>query len=322
MSEALRIGVLNNLRAGKRDGRVADVLALLRGHPEVAHEETGSAALLARAIGRLAARDLDVLVVNGGDGTLQHALTEILERQAFRRVPLIAPLRGGRTNMTALDLGADRDPVKGLAGLLEDARSGRLAARRVERPVLRVGFDRGRRVEYGMFFGVGMIRRAIALTHDVFPEGRSQGGLGAGLVTLGLVAKAAFRPRSGVLTPDKIQIRLDGETVAAGEFRLAIATTLDHLFWGIDPFWGPGEGPVRFTCVASDARRILTTAPGVLLGRAPRFARPENGYTSRRAERVQMLFDSGFTIDGEVFAGRPDEVVTLAGDRRLTFLRA
>ena len=317
-----RIGVLNNLRAGRQGSRVDDILALLRSHPEVAHEETGSAALLTRAVGRLAMRDLDVLVVNGGDGTLQHALTEILERRPFARLPMIAPLRGGRTNMTALDMGAHRDPVKGLQGLLEDARAGRLASRIVERPVLRVAFQRGRRVEYGMFFGVGMIRRAIALTLGVFPEGRSQGGLGAGLVTLALVAKAAFRPRQGVLAPDKIQIRLDGEGVAAGEFYLSIATTLGRLFWGIDPFWGEGSGPVRFTCLASNARRILAMAPGVLWGRPPSFARPENGYTSRRVERAHLLFDSGFTIDGEIFASRPDEVVTLAGDRRLTFLRA
>jgi hypothetical protein len=39
-------------------------------------------------------------------------------------------------------------------------------------------------------------------------------------------------------------------------------------------------------------------------------------------ERAQLLFDSGFTIDGEIFTSRPDEVVTLGGDRRLTFLRA
>jgi len=322
LREIPRIGVLNNLRAGRQGSRVDDVLDLLREYPEVAHEETDSAAHLPAAIRRLARRDPDLLVVNGGDGTLQHALTEILERRPFSRLPRIAPLRGGRTNMTALDLGAHRDPVKGLRALIEDARAGRLAPRIVERPVLRVEFDRGRRVAYGMFFGVGMIRRAIGLTLDLFPEGRSQGGFGAGLVTMALVARTAFRPRRGVLQPDKLQIRLDGESVAAGEFTIAIASTLSRLFWRIDPFWGPGAGLVRFTCIASDARRFFAAAPGILRGRAGSIARPENGYTSRRVDRAQMLFDSGFTIDGEIFASRPDEVVTLAGDRRLTFLRA
>ena len=87
MSESPRIGVLNNLRAGRGSGRVHDVLALLREHPEVVHEETESAAKLPAAVARLARRDLDVLVVNGGDGTLQHALTELLVRQPFSRLP-------------------------------------------------------------------------------------------------------------------------------------------------------------------------------------------------------------------------------------------
>jgi hypothetical protein len=322
VSEIPRIGVLNNLRAGRRSTRVNDVLTLLREHPEVAHEETESAERLPAAVARLARRDLDVLVVNGGDGTLQHALTELLVRRPFGRLPLVAPLRGGRTNMGALDLGADRDPVRGLEGLLVDARAGRLASRLVKRPVLRIEFDRGRRVEYGMFFGVGMIRRAIALTHQIFPSGRSQGVLGAGLVTLGLIAKAVFRPREGVLEPDKIQIRLDGESVPAGEFYLAIATSLERLFLRINPFWGPGNGPVRFTALSSNARQIPRAAPGILRGQPGPAASPRNGYTSARVERAQLLFHSGFTIDGEIFPSRADETVTLSGDERLSFVRA
>lgn len=317
-----RVGVLNNLRAGRRGSRVNDILDLLREFPDVAHEETDSASLLPGALARLARRDLDLLVVNGGDGTLQHALTEILARRAFDRLPVISLLRGGRTNMAALDLGCDRDPVRGLLGLLTDVREGRLASRLVDRPVLRIEMDRGRRVEFGTFFGVGMIQRAIQATHQIFPAGRSQGGIGAGLMTVALVAKAIARPRDGLLQPDKIQIRLDGETVAGGEFYLSIATTLERLFWRFNPFWGPGSGPVRFTCVRSDARRIWAAAPGILRGRPGPIARPSNGYTSRRAERVQLLFDSGFTIDGEIFAARADEFVTLSGDRRLSFARA
>ena len=299
-----------------------DILALLQEYPEVVHEETESAGRLPAAVARLARRDLDVLVVNGGDGTLQHALTELLVRRPCGRLPLLAPLRGGRTNMGALDLGADRDPVRGLRGLLEDARAGRLRSRLVKRPVLRIEVDRGHRVEYGMFFGVGMIRRAISLTHQLFPSGRSQGGFGAGLVTLGLVAKAVFRPREGVLEPDKIQIRLDRESVPAGEFYLAIATSLERLFWRIDPFWGPGSGPVRFTCVSSNARHIPRAAPGILRGRPGPVASPRNGYMSARVEQAQLLFHSGFTIDGELFPSRADQTVTLSGDERLTFVRA
>ena len=48
---------------------------------------------------------------------------------------------------------------------------------------------------------------------------------------------------------------------------------------------------------------------------------PENGYHSRNVRRAQLRLSCGFTIDGEDFAPRPDEVVTLTADRRVTFVR-
>ena len=318
----MQIGVLNNLRAGRNDRRVSRLLDMLGSYPDVLHVETDSAGALPEAIADLARRRIDLLLVNGGDGTLQHALTEILANEPFEKLPLVAPLRGGRTNMTSADLGASRDAVKGAKRLIEAAYAGRLADRLVHRPVLRADFEGGRRSEYGMFFGAGMIHRAISLVHSVFPTGKTQGSFGAGLVTLALIAKTALRPRDGILRPDKLQIRIDGEEVRGGEFRLAISTSLQHLFWRIDPFWGEGAGDLRFTCITSGAERFLRAAPGLLAGRPPAFVAPDAGYTSRNAKRVELRLGCGFTLDGEIFEQESDEVVTLSADRRLTFVRA
>ncbi len=317
----MRIAVLNNLRAGRSGRLVSEVLSLLRQYPDVLHAETQDIAAVPEALAELAGEEVDLLVVNGGDGSLQHTLTELLARDPTVPVPLVAPLRGGRTNTSARDLGGNRNPLKGLAGLLEAAKADRLAERFVERAVLRVAFDKGHAVQYGMFFGAGLIRRAIALTHRLFPPGRSQGVLGAGLMTGALVLRLALRRTDSVLAPDKLQIVLDGEPVREGEFRLALATTLDHQFLDINPFWGSGPAPVRFTCIAASAKGMRSAALGLLRGRPGPHVTPKNGYVSRNVECAKLRLDCGFTIDGELFEPEPDEI-TLGGDRRITFVRA
>ena len=176
----MQIGLINNLRAGRNFKQVSRILGLLRSYPHVWHVETNHAEALPEAIDDLARRKIDLLVINGGDGTLQHTLTELLVGRPFGKIPMIAPLAGGRTNMTPLDLGASRNPVKGLKAVLDAAAAGTLHERVVDRPVIRVEFEGGRRITYGMFFGAGMIRRAVSLVHDAFPKGRGQGAFGAG----------------------------------------------------------------------------------------------------------------------------------------------
>lgn len=318
----MQVALLNNLRAGRSGVQVGRILSFLSEHPEVIHVETESAGALPEALASIAHREVDLLLVNGGDGTLQHVLTEILATDTFDRLPMIAPMRGGRTNMSALDLGASRDPVRGIAEVLEAARRGTLHERFVDRPVLSVEFDRGRRLQYGTFFGAGLIQRAIGLTHRIFPTGRSQGVFGAGIVTGWLLLRTLFQDDAGVIRPDKAQIFVDDELVRGGEFRLIIASSLQRLFLRMNPFWGEGDGGVRFTAMSSRPKGLLSAGPGILRGSPPATAVPEHGYTSRNAHRVEMRIDCGFTIDGEVYAEQPDEVVRLTADRRLQFVRA
>ena len=253
----MKIGILNNLRAGQSGKTVSRVLSLLRAYPDVMHVETDHAAALPEALADFARNGIDLLVVNGGDGTLQHALTEILGGRRFRadsddRSAARRPDQHDGARPRA------RSATRSRAWLRCSRRCARggWRERMVRRPVLRVAYHRGFSVQYGMFFGAGMIHRAIALTHRLFPKGRNHGVLGPGLVTASLIGKTLLRPRNGVLAPDKVQMLLDGESVPQGEFRLVIASSLNRLFLRMNPFWGEGNGPVRFTCAASGAQHF------------------------------------------------------------------
>src|SRR3546814_16618271 len=56
-----------------------------------------------------------IVVINGGDGTVQAALTELYSVGHFGgSPPPVAVLPNGKTNLIALDLGAEGDPIKAL----------------------------------------------------------------------------------------------------------------------------------------------------------------------------------------------------------------
>ena len=230
--------------------------------------------------------------------------------------------------MSAMDLSADRDPIRGLESLIECAEDGRIAERVEPRRVLRVsyGFGLERECQYGMFFGAGIIKRAMDLNHKLFDkEGQRhivEGVPGAVLVTAGLLGRAITGDQSGILTPDKLQIHLDGEPVEHSEYHLVMACTLSRLFARMRPFWGQGPGGVRFTSVAAPCESIGKASIGMLRGKPADWVTPENGYLSQNVERAEIRMDCGFTIDGERWEPRSDRNIALSADRVVHFVRA
>jgi len=297
--------------------------SLLRGHADVVHVATDDSDSVPGVLEEFARSGVNVVIVNGGDGTLQQALTAMLDRNVFERMPLVAPLRGGRTNMSAIDIGCQGDSAQALSAIMEAARRGTLGSRVVERPVLRVDMGGPYGTQYGMFCGMGVIHRAVDLIHRAFPPGkRSRGAVGAGVLTAILVARAAMRSATGILTPDRIAIRLDGEPVTDEAFQLVIATTLGRLFLRLNPFWGREPGPVRVTAIAVTAQRKWLSAVGILRGRPRSTVVPAAGYTSRNVQCAELRLDCGLCIDGELFSPERDRRVRLEADQRVRFLRA
>ncbi len=314
----MRIGVLTNLSAGGRHRAAHAVLAEADRHASVIQRETAGSQMVPDAVAEFADRGVDVLVVNGGDGTLQRALTEVLGHTPGWR-PKIAPLRSGRTNMAALDVGAGRTPAAGLRSLVDDAQQGRIAERVVRRPVLCMELVGEEPPHYGMFFGAGVICRAIQLTHQAFPKGKAQGVFGSSLVTGTLLAQLLSGRRAGVLAPDKVQLTLDEQPAGADAYTLVIATTLERLFLRMRPFWGTGPGPVRLTTMTAGVRGLGRALPRILRGRAP--AGPAEGLESRNAREGRFRLDCDVSLDGELFGPRETRVVRLSAPEQIEFLR-
>ncbi|MCS6924909.1 MAG: hypothetical protein NZ578_03295, partial [Candidatus Binatia bacterium] len=247
----MRIGVLTNLRANHNGAKVARLRRALRRYPSLVSVETTEDRQVPEALSCLLRQGIDILAVHGGDGTLQRVLTELLSNMASASLPLIAPLRGGRTNMSALDIGSHRDPGLALSALVTAVQQGAVQQRIVERPVLRIVLGPEVPVQYGMFCGFGVIHRTIALKHRILPPRHFQGALSSAVFVGALVARAVCGSLRGLLTPDRLEITCDGHPLGATEFVLVMATTLERLFLRMRPFWGRELAPIRLTAITA-----------------------------------------------------------------------
>jgi hypothetical protein len=259
-------------------------------------------------------------VVNGGDGTVQRTLTELLEKRPFERLPSVAILPRGMANMTAGDVGLRGRPAAAFRRLLERARTGDIGPSIVRRNILRVENIRGAPPQRCLFFGAAAIYDAIELCcRKVYARGL-KGNLGMGLTLGGLLLSSLLGRSDGALRGHEIAVAIDGQPAVPAKRLLVLATTLERMILGSRPFWNQGDGTIRLTSVAHPPRHLIRSAPKVLYGWR-RASLSEDHYASCGAERVALRLDGAFTLDGEFFEPVPDQPVLLTARDELSFVR-
>lgn len=315
----LRVGLLDNPLSGtNRNGagpihRAGDIESGLR------RRVVRTPAEVAAALADFASDGVGLVVVNGGDGTVQAVLTAVLRDGRFDRPPLLAVLAAGTTSMIAGDVGLRGRPAAALARVLAWARDPARASAVVERPVLRVQAAHDAEPVFGMFFGTGAIYHAIHYCRARIHPWGARGPLGAG-IALARYLLALVCGREIPVVP--ITSSIDGEPAGRGEHLLLFVTTLHRLVLGLRPFWGREPGALRFTAVAAGPRHVLRALPSLLRGRPSRHGTVEHGYVSRNAREVRLMLDGGCTLDGEMLtADSRRGPVVLADGGRAYFVR-
>jgi hypothetical protein len=259
-------------------------------------------------------------VVNGGDGTVQRVLTELLEARPFERLPLVAILPRGMANMTAGDVGLRDRSAGAVRRLVEHARAGDLEQSSVRRSILRVENIKDRPPQRCLFFGAAAIYDAIEFCcQRVYSRGL-KGNLGMGLTLGGLLLSSLLGRSNGALRGHAITAALDQQPPVLAQRLLVLATTLDRLILGARPFWGDGEGAIRFTSIVHPPLQLVRAAPKVLYGWR-RSTLPQDQYVSCNAGRIALDLDGAFTLDGELFEPQPGQAVLLTAHDQLSFVQ-
>ena len=112
------VAVISNPASTTNAGGMESVRSIIEKSANVVHFELNGIETIDEALALFARANPSLLIVNGGDGTIGAVLAALLYRNPFRVIPPIAFLPGGKTNMTAADLGATGSTEKVLKRLL------------------------------------------------------------------------------------------------------------------------------------------------------------------------------------------------------------
>lgn len=310
----IRVGLVTNPRSGRLRKRR---LALAAGADVVARTFEAGASM-AEILADLARREVGLVAVDGGDGTLQEMLTALLSGGAFPGLPAVAVLPGGSTNMTAAALGAGPRRRATILRLCSLAREGRLDPYLRHHPVLKVERGGGEPAERGLFLGAAGICAAIRLYAQRIQRRGIRGDWSSLATLLAVLGRLALRGTAG-MGGEPIGVAADGEAGTRQPTTLALATTLDRLVLGSRPFWGVGDRPIRLTTVADPAPGLMRHALRLLRGEGKGL--PPEAYRSRGAHRVELTLERPFTIDGEFFTPLPGQPVVITAGETVPFVR-
>lgn len=259
-------------------------------------EPHGREALL-EELKRFAAAGVNLVIVDGGDGTIRDVLSLI--PAAFGQAhPVLAILASGKTNILALDLGGG--PGWTLEAVLRKAREDAPAL--MGRPPLEVSWaDPAQPPVRGFILGLGAFTRATEMSQRVNRMGAYH-GLSVGLTLAGATMGALFGgDQAGWRRGVPAIAAIDDEAPVAGHRFALLATTLKRLPFGLKPFGPPRDG-MKVLDVDAPPKGLALALPTVLAGRGDRrLAR--KGYRRRDAQSLTLDVAEGVVIDGERFPG-------------------
>lgn len=305
------VGVIHNPRS-HRNRHAAQTIAQIEREfgPNIHIAEPSNRSALPEALAQFAKTGIDLLVINGGDGTVRDVLT--CGHAVFgSEWPALAFLPRGKTNALAYDLGLPA------SWSLDDAVQAYKASRFEERRALAVTSLKGRGsaavspTVYGFILGAGAFTKATQ-------AGQSAHRLGAfnalAVVTTAIWAlvQSVTASRSNPWRKGaRMQIGIGPQNAPLGHSghgdpayrQMLFASSLEQLPGGIRPFGAvQAAGPAQFKMLAIDqiSRRTTALIPAMLAGWVTRGLR-RRGVHQLAVSSLTLTLDQPFIVDGESF---------------------
>lgn len=315
------IGLLSNPNSRRNRSQLSAVSELVASHSNIHHRITSTPDDISPALAEFASLDVNVLAINGGDGSVARVLSELFNHSPFTLVPQLILLPGGTTNMNAGDVGIPGKLNSAVHRMADWAGGKHQPPLILRRTILRVEHAARALPDWGMFFGTGTITRGIDYCHRHVHTLGLTDEVGPGVVLLRTLWGMLRRdPR--FTTPVSACIAVDSSSPRDQEVVLLLVTSLQRLFLGMHPWWGNEDGNLHCSWIQQPHRRLLRVFPSLLRGNPHRFATEENGYSSHNADSIRLWMDGSYTVDGEIYQADSNKgPISISSSQALEFLR-
>ena len=319
-----RVALLSNPRSTGNRALLPKVREFCATRPDIFHYEVEDVDQIGEAIRTMAMVGPRVVVINGGDGTVQAALTELYSGGHFGgSPPPVAVLPNGKTNLIALDLGAEGDPLKALERVIELVESGRIEDHVIERQLISLDSGGESRPVLGMFLGGAYLADVMLYCRNrIYPLGLPNGlshflaaMLGLFAMVLGL-GGGRLPPK-----PEPMTVSLIRQGEFKGKFSLLIVTTLEKLLLSIRTSEAHGtNGNMKLLATETSVGALFRMLGGAWRGTLGQ--RPLNGVHFEQGDEIRIEGKrSNVILDGEIFEAKGGRPIVLTSTQPVPFLR-
>jgi diacylglycerol kinase (ATP) len=235
-------------------------------------------------------REIDILAINGGDGSNSLVLTALIDEYEGQPLPLIALLRGGTMNIAANSCGIKGTSAGLMVNLVHKYREG-IPFQTTWRDTLRI---EGR---YGFIFGNGFTQKFLEVLYESgnknpWSATKLLSRCAVSSVTGGKLAKRIF---------ERIEARVwvDGREWPHRSFSAMAASTVEQLGLSFKPFHRCQEKPETFHLlgIISSPAGISASLPKIYAGR--KISKKKIAETVASHAEIVPKAPFAYTLDGE-----------------------
>jgi diacylglycerol kinase family enzyme len=317
-----RIALLSNPKSTGNIAQLPRIREYCSDHPDVFHYEVEHASQIGEAMKIIARVRPKVLAINGGDGTVQAALTELYNGGHFgAEAPPVAVLPSGKTNLIALDLGARGDPIDTLEKLIELARTD-LMPYTVARELIALRHPGAEdRPVIGMFLGgAGLAETMLYCREKIYPLGLPN-GIAHAITAIAAMAKQVFRIKASFLPPDTapVSVSLSEQAGLSGRFSVLAVTTLEKLLLSTN-IGAHREGTLKLLAIEEQPKSVIRALVAKVVGKLGRHE--VSGVHLKEANEITIEGESSnLILDGETFRAEPGRPIHLRPAQPLAFVK-